>query len=454
MDVRYKTVGHNGPINCNVVTYIRGCPWIYKQQFGCLLLHRLTFGVMSAEYSYDLFDDGADCEHDGELVYGKILRRKENGKTQCVDGRRFFKRLPPKPDSHPIIPELLTRWKDTTLTTLEGLRGDNGNTDILRDKLIEKLKSDVIFFYENLVHVSHEAFVAALKSCCDVFDDMYPSTDFVKISTTALNSEKSDRWVEDVAIYEGFLKIPERGVANQPSKKKRKQVKFKIEDGMYSGMQFAEAMEEDVMKVYICPFISGGDFLMDPNRRREIVEIVERLYRKYNDVYKIYFIRSMDKQVTHVVEGVEWDVMDEQYGQPEWKVTKNTRNLDLDKDEPSDHTIRFIYHSLMEKDGMAVPFYFDHKLADQTSWDREPDDMDDTNMSEDTNMSWMFAGFHAPWPKALRHYSGDAARALSSTNFIKGCEAETQGNMESFPSSEFEIERKCPSRLPWKLEEV
>ena len=163
---------------------------------------------MSVAYTYAPDDDGADCEHDGELVYGKILRRKENGKTQCVDGRRFFKRLPPKPDSHPIIPELLTRWKDTTLTTLEGLRGDNGNTDILRDKLIEKLKSDVIFFHENLVHVSHEAFVAALKSCCDVFDDMYPSTDFVKISTTALNSEKSDRWVEDVAIYELFLKIP------------------------------------------------------------------------------------------------------------------------------------------------------------------------------------------------------------------------------------------------------
>jgi hypothetical protein len=414
---------------------------------------------MSAEYSYDLFDDGADCEHDGELVYGKILRRKENGKTQCVDGRRFFKRLPPKPDSHPIIPELLTIWKDTTLTTLEGMRGDNGNTDILRDKLIEKLKSDVIFFYENLVHVSHEAFVAALKSCCDVFDDMYPSTDFVKISTTALNSEKSDRWVEDVAIYEGFLKIPEREVANQSSKKKRKQVKFKIEDGMYSGMQFVEAMEEDVMKVYICPFISGGDFLMDPNRRWEIVEIVERLYRKYNDVYKIYFIRSTDKQVTHVVEGVEWEFG----GGVEWEVTKNTRNLDwcdLDIDEPSDHTIRFIYHSLMEKDGMAVPFYFDHKLADQTSWDREPHKPHKIfryTIPEDTNMSWMFAGFHAPydpWPKALRHYSGDAARALSSTNFIKGCEAETQGNMESFPSSEFEIERKCPSRLPWKLEEV
>jgi hypothetical protein len=307
--------------------------------------------------------------------------------------------------------------------------------------------------------VSHEAFVAALKSCCDVFDDMYPSTDFVKISTTALNSEKSDRWVEDVAIYEGFLKIPEREVANQSSKKKRKQVKFKIEDGMYSGMQFVEAMEEDVMKVYICPFISGGDFLMDPNRRWEIVEIVERLYRKYNDVYKIYFIRSTDKQVTHVVEGVEWEFG----GGVEWEVTKNTRNLDwcdLDIDEPSDHTIRFIYHSLMEKDGMAVPFYFDHKLADQTSWDREPHKPHKIfryTIPEDTNMSWMFAGFHAPydpWPKALRHYSGDAARALSSTNFIKGCEAETQGNMESFPSSEFEIERKCPSRLPWKLEEV
>ena len=404
--------------------------------------------LMSVAYTYAPDDDGTDCEHDGELVYGKILRRKENGKTQCVDGRRFFKRLPPKPDSHPIIPELLTRWKDTTLTTLEGLRGDNGNTDILRDnaKLIEKLKSDVIFFYENLVHVSHEAFVAALKSCCDVFDDMYPSTDFVKISTTALNSEKSDRWVEDVAIYEGFLKIPEREVANQSSKKKRKQVKFKIEDGMYSGMQFAEAMEEDVMKVYICPFISGGDYFRD--------SFINKLYQNDSDVrYKIYFIRSTDKQVTHVVEGVEWEFG----GGVEWEVTKNTRNLDwhdLDIDEPSDHTIRFIYHSLMEKDGMAVPFYFDHKLADQTSWDREPDDMDDTNMS------WMFAGFHTPyypWPAALRHYSGYTARALSGTNFIKGCEAETQGNItKNFPNSEFDIktERQCPSRLPWKLEEM
>jgi hypothetical protein len=38
---------------------------------------------MSAEYSYDLFDDGADCAHDGHLVYGKIIRKKKKG-NRCV----------------------------------------------------------------------------------------------------------------------------------------------------------------------------------------------------------------------------------------------------------------------------------------------------------------------------------------------------------------------------------
>jgi hypothetical protein len=66
---------------------------------------------MSAEYSYDLFDDGADCAHDGHLVYGKIIRKKEKGKSMCVDGRKFFARSPVTPKPHPIIQSKLEEWE-------------------------------------------------------------------------------------------------------------------------------------------------------------------------------------------------------------------------------------------------------------------------------------------------------------------------------------------------------
>jgi len=395
---------------------------------------------MSAEYSYDLFDDGADCAHDGHLVYGKIIRKKEKGESMCVDGRKFFARSPVIPKPHPIIQSKLEEWKTKSLLALDdtALAGYEGYVD---DAEIKQMKADVLFFAENITHVSHSKFMEALKECCELFHKMYPDGHFVKISTTSLDSYKSDRWVEDIAIEEGFLKIPERQIENQQSKKTRQQVKFKVEDGMYSGKQFVDDMQEfedDIqtqkrVQVYICPFISGGQFFRD----RFLDSINPKYFDSEEEVKSIkeitiFFICSVNPRVTHILwwNGDEPHISD---------VNMDIKKIDLYK---AQFPVRFIYHSLMEKEKKAVPFYFDHKLADEVSWDWY------------SEISWMFAGYHLPLTyhdnnettNSCKVYDDEERKYIDRpcTLYIEGCES-SQGHNEGMYDS------PCPDRPWWTL---
>ena len=386
---------------------------------------------MSAEYSYDLFDDGADCAHDGHLVYGKIIRKKEKeeGKSMCVDGRKFFARSPVIPKPHPIIQSKLEEWEKNSLRALAGALVDN-----VDDAEITQMKADVSSFAKNITHVSHFKFMEALEKCCELFHEMYPDDNFVKISTTSLDSSKSDRWVEDIAIEEGFLKIPERQIENQQLKKTRQQVKFKVEDGMYSGKQFVHDMQEfkdDIqtkkrVQVYICPFISGGEFFRD----RFLHSITPcKFYDSKEEVKSIkeitiFFICSVNKRVTHIL---SWN------GDEPHISDVNMDINEIDKNE-AQFPVRFIYH----------------KLADKTSWD-----------CWGTEMSWMFAGYHLPLTYHDNNETTNSCKVYDPkknkfidrpcTLYIKGCES-SQGNYEGVLHEGLVPQGpSCPVRPRWTL---
>jgi hypothetical protein len=312
------------------------------------------------------------------------------------------------------------------------------------------MKADVSSFAKNITHVSHSKFMEALEKCCELFHEMYPDDNFVKISTTSLDSSKSDRWVEDIAIEEGFLKIPERQIENQQLKKTRQQVKFKVEDGMYSGKQFVHDMQEfkdDIqtkkrVQVYICPFISGGEFFRD----RFLHSITPcKFYDSKEEVKSIkeitiFFICSVNTRVTHILSwnGDEPHISD---------VNMDINEIDENK---AQFPVRFIYHSLMEKNEEAVPFYFDHKLADTTSWD-----------CWGTEMSWMFAGYHLPLTYHDNNETTNSCKVYDPkknkfidrpcTLYIKGCES-SQGNYEGvLHEGPVPQGPSCPVRPRWTL---
>jgi hypothetical protein len=110
---------------------------------------------------------------------------------------------------------------------------------------------------------------------------------------------------------------------------------------------------------------------------------------------------------------------------------------------------RFIYHSLMEKEKKSVPFYFDHKLADTTSWDW------------DTEMSWMFAGYHLPLTYHDNNETTNSCKVYDPkknkfidrprTLYIKGCES-SQGNYEGVLHEGLVPQGpSCPVRPRWTL---
>lgn len=82
----------------------------------------------------------------------------------------------------------------------------------------------------------------------------------------------------------------------------------------------------------------------------------------------------------------------------------------------------------------ALPFYFDHKVADEMSWGSQ---------DVGAEFSWMLAGLHLPIDM-----NGDNDIDLSGTVFIKGC-GKSQGNLECNlgPADH----KPCPSRPQWKL---
>lgn len=406
-------------------------------------------------YSYDPLDDGTDCEHVGHLTYGNILRTKINGRPVCVDGRikprasgtPYTSLFPPKPAAHPIKPEKLDEWKEKSLVALDQLSKQphipfGGFFSQSQEQLrawIEQQKKSVVFFAKNLTHVSHEKFVEALGSCCLFFHFLYSDRDFLKISSTSLESYKSERWVEDIAIEKRFLRIPERSFATRPNKKKimLKTVNFKVEDGMYSGSQFLQALQHGNFQVYICPFISGGKYFREQfiAKTEDSVEDPEVLKK-----YTVFFVRSTDALVTHTL---SWN----NSGRARIHDVK-TEMTGYNIDTSNENHIVFIYHSLMEDDnGKAIPFYFDHKLADEISWDWDVADAD---------FSWMFAGLHLP-PYYAFSADGECTEKREVydnakgeevlkpyTPYIKGCEG-AQGSMDEI------FNGPCPDRPAWHL---
>lgn len=386
----------------------------------------------AATYSYDPLDDGADCEHEGRLTYGRILRKDINGKSLCVDGRRIFARSPEKPSSHPIIPQKLEEWKEKALAALDDWEqhgsldpGAPITTADEKRQICEKAKASVQFFVDNVRHISYLEFLEALNQCCYLFKEMYPDDKFVKISTTSLESIKSDRWVEDVAVEKGFLDIPERNLNTQTLKKNniRETIFFRVDDGMYTGSQFIlNMMVEENLRVYVCPFISGGDNL----RKTFLEKLEEEAGDDFLSETLLYFINSVTSRVTHEVSVVEGKANIYEVFKTIDAIKKNARNI-----------ICIIYHSLMEWDlgPKALPFYFDHKVADEVSWN---------SRDVGAEFSWMFAGLHLPINMVM---NGNNDIGLSGTVFIEGC-GKSQGNLEC----NFMHHESCPSRPQWHLE--
>ena len=195
-----------------------------------------------------------------------------------------------------------------------------------------------------------------------------------------------------------------------------------------------------MLRVYICPFISGGEFFRDRflhsitpgewNSKEEVKSIKE---------ITIFFICSVNTRVTHILSwnGDEPHISDV--------------NMDIDEIDKNEaqFPVRFIYHSLMEKNEEAVPFYFDHKLADKISWDW------------DTEMSWMFAGYHLPLTyhdnntttNSCKVYDDEERKFIDRpcTLYIKGCES-SQGNYEGVLHEGLVPQGpSCPVRPRWTL---
>lgn len=390
---------------------------------------------MSSEYTWNPLDEATDCEHLSALAYGNIFRLKEDEKT-CVDARKIYKMLPkegvpahddiayepsfpPKPDPHPIIPEKLEEWKQKAL----------------KKAPTKKIKEKIEFFAKNVTHVSFEMFTNSLKSCFTRLKELFPQHE--PFSVTEVDSEKSDRWVEDLVLQEEWVKIPEKWTKEQKCKSNKKKVYFKSEDAMYSGSSFADS----VMKikkfpfVYVCPYVTGGIYLN--SIFLEELKMATRESDFEPEVDKILFVSAESGLCTHEISSVkEKEYIDYDYDRNKsifrW-ITKRWEFVEHDPKktsitDPGEKAVVFVYFKIMESpEREAIPFYFDHKVADDYSWGNDHE--------ESPDYSWMFAGMHEI---PLTIYDNHQ----ETTFFIEGC-PNFQGNLDAREG------QACPARPPW-----
>ena len=371
---------------------------------------------MSCEYTWNPLDDGTDCVHASALAYGNIFRTKRDDRV-CHDGRKIHRTLseknvpvpvhdnvaytpsyPPKPLSYPINRLNLEKWKQ----------------EALKKASSEKMKRNIRFFANHVKHVPFETFTHSLGLCFKRFKKLFPRHEY--FSVTPVDSEKSDRWVEDIALEYEWITIPEEWIGTWTDTEK---VFFKSEDAMYSGSSFAD----DVMKidhfpfVYVCPYVAGGVYF--DTVILEELRFSTRASKVEAKVKKIFFVSAESGLCTHEIKAVneatQWEFVEHN---PMTVIT-----------DPEEKAIVFIYFNIMQTspEGEAIPFYFDHKVADDYSWGN--------NHEVSPDYSWMFAGLHEI-PVDL--YSG----AQEKTSFIDGCSA-FQGNLQE------KEDQGCPARPPW-----
>ena len=351
------------------------------------------------KYSYHEGDKGVGCVHDkrfGRLTIGNVLRTERGAK--CVNGAseelkearpsNYVPYEPKPPESHPVNPTRLEEWKHNALRS----------NDPEEEAGIEQ-------FVSTVRHVDHEEFLRALEICFEKFYEIFPKEKYAHalmndVDNPPPDQEKSlnsGKWVAELVNHHGFYDLNAEGSASyywedgggtskfhaiEHRGENKEIVRFMVDDAIFSGENFNNLDYKP--PVYIVPYIKSLKKLMHANR---------------NPLMDAFFVNATTGKVTRRTTL-----------QPDGQDLNPKRFLKLWRDKKklksrfgSIWIPRIVIYAeeMTNADSEPIPFYFDHKLADFSSWGHD---------------YWKLRGYH----KSSRYPDPKIQR----TPFIGGCERE------------------------------
>jgi hypothetical protein len=184
-------------------------------------------------------------------------------------------------------------------------------------------------------------------------------------------------WLAEIANHANLYDILEHRVLPTEQEQKRG-VKVQLDDATYSGANFNQHFNalECGFDIYIAPFLKSLEFAAA---------------RQDGKIHNIYFLNAKD----HVLYKTTTSKQPGEFSLE--KVETPAPEVMRQHDVEHRRVVVIIYYEEMNK----VPFYFDHKMADFTSW---PADL------------WKMRGFHT-------NYYIDTIDS-GRTSFIDGCEVD------------------------------
>lgn len=334
----------------------RAVVFIIKQMF----VAKMSFELVAApgverrvteprveDVSHDVYDDGKDCDHDTFLTFRNILRVSDaEGVETCYDGRRVEKERwpsnyrpysPPKPKSYPLDQLKLELWKKKAI---------ENETNPFRKRIIET-------FAKKIRHISFKTFLDSLRHCFDALYRFFP-TDVYYMSLqnktmghSGHSSNNSEFWMAEIVNRPGMYRIPDLLTAVN-----KKEIKLVVEDAIYTASNFYQRMGQyRGGVVYAAPYIR--------NLERVLAESAHNLRGFYSFCDSLFFNVSKNELFTVSIEDT-----DDESSEPENGLIIHRRMIkqrDFSKNFQSKGLVIFYE----EMDGA---FYFDHKMADGTSW--------------------------------------------------------------------------------------
>ena len=228
--------------------------------------------------------------------------------------------------------------------------------------------------------MSFSDFKNALAACLRYFHAHFPADDFIYKLTNRREYTQEERgnsepWLRELVIHEGMYTPPvpltlKEFFLEKEKTHPRRTLKLFVEDATFTAESFR--MKRSLMDVYVVPYVKNIESLMMKMGTGGIV-----INARTGEVGKTY---------AHVgVRGINYPTM---YSLEPFAIG----------DVVGGKNFIVIYFEDMD----TKPFYFDHKLADHSSW---------------TDTLWMFRGFHHSEPSRSR------SAVNPRTNFIAGCDA-------------------------------
>jgi hypothetical protein len=269
---------------------------------------------------------------------------------------------PEEPGSHPIMGGKLAEWERNALEA----NADN-----------EPMRRRIRNFARDVRHVSFSEFKNALAACFRSFHEHFPTDNFIyKLANSSKYTQNergnSEPWLRELVIHEGMYTPPVPLTQNERVLDQRRILKLFVEDATFTGDSLATKLCMCI-DVYVIPYIKS----------------IPALVNKLNEC--LVLINARTGEITHAPDGVPDDAPIEY---------KPFAIGDFDHDK---HLVVLYFEEMKGK-----PFYFDHKLADHSSW---------------TDTLWMFRGFHHSKPSRSR------SAVNPRTNFIAGCDAADDSGM-------------------------